>query len=110
MYKGILETNQKRLNNSRTILEYGMALEGEYINLTETLNSLLGDKVHIEVKDLNKDDCIFNEEGKLLYQKLGKGYQLFVGKNNLDYVLRKNLNQKIGVGIKCLAEREETIK
>jgi len=109
MYTGFLQLQEKKLNDSRTVLEYVIPAEGNFINLTEELNNLLNDKVHILIKDLN-EKYIFNEEGILLYQRIGSSYYIFVGRKNLDRILKESLQHKISISIKCLAERDKVIK
>lgn len=104
MYRGTLKLNETQLNKSKSILEYGIVSNCNYINLSETFNSLLGDKVHIEIEDQLGND-MFNEDGKLTYKKINKEYLFYLGDKNLDEILRNNIDKKMGIAIKCLSER-----
>lgn len=84
---------------------YIMFYKGRLINLTEFLNCMLLDDVYVKVQDKYSKKILFEEQGKLIKEKVQPCYYLHhVNRQDLDSILWNNVGRELIIEIRNISK------
>lgn len=95
-----------RLNLSAKNDDYIMFHSGRSVNINEILNLMLMDDVYVCVRNLYTDKVLFNEEGKIIKDKVSACYYLYhINNKDLDTILWNNVGNRLMICIENITKQ-----
>lgn len=80
--------------------DYIMFCKGRLVNISEYLNCMLLDDVYVCIKDGYTNDVLFENEGRLVKEKVQPCYYLYhINGQNFDSILWDNVGKKLSIEI-----------
>lgn len=88
------------LNLHHATDDYLMFYSGRLVNISEHLNCMLLDDVYVCIKDGYTDDVLFENEGRLVKEKVQPCYYTYhVNGQDFDSILWDNVGKRLNIKI-----------